>query len=58
MYSCQRQQVPPVLLAVPIDDMQKNVNFFQQEHIVFKKLFIAIIVLSVGDTVSKSDYKS
>ena len=29
MCSCRRQQLPPVLLAVPIDDMQKNVNFFQ-----------------------------
>ena len=29
MYSCQRQQVPPVLLAVPVDDTQKMLIFFQ-----------------------------
>lgn len=58
MCSCQRQQVPPVLLAVPVDDTQKMLIFFKQQYIVFKKLFIAIILLSDGDTVSKSDYKS
>ena len=58
MCSCQRQQVPPVLLAVPVDDTQKMLIFFKQQYIVFKKLFIAIILLSVGDTVSRSDYKS
>ena len=29
MCSCQRQQVPPVLLAVPVDDTQKMLIFFQ-----------------------------
>ena len=29
MCSCQRQQVPQVLLAVPVDDTQKMLIFFQ-----------------------------
>ena len=58
MCSCQRQQVPPVLLAVPVDDTQKKVNFFSNNSILYSRNYLLQQLLSVGDTVSKSDYKS
>ena len=40
MYSCQRQQVPPVLLAVPVDDTQKKVNFFSNNSILYSRNYL------------------